>query len=100
MKRILLALLFAVLSLTTGCKIYTERFTCYTPDGTPKHAVTVKYYTFMQFGQAATLKTETQTEEFIRTVNGTGILTKPDAESIKAVTEGVIEGAAKAFGKP
>lgn len=100
MKRIFL---LAVLSALTGCSTYRERFTYYGPNGT-NHVVDVSHKTFLMFGQAATLKTETQTMEFIRTVNATGVLTKPDAESVKAVTKGateaVIEGLKKSAGVP
>jgi hypothetical protein len=42
--------------------------------------------------------------EFIRTINAEGVLVKPDAESVKAITEGVttavIESLKKSAGVP
>jgi len=42
------------------------------------------------WGEAAKLKTETQTMEFIRTVNADDLVSKPDAESIKAIADGIV----------
>ncbi len=91
----------AVVVLLSGCAHYSERFTYRNPDtGSTNHVVHVSHTTFLMFGKAAELSTETQTMEFIRTVNAKDIESSPDAESVKAVTEGLVEGAAKAFGKP
>jgi len=80
--------LLLMLSLTlTACSTYRERFTYYGPQGT-NHIVDVSHKTFLMFGQAAKLKTETQTMEFIRTVNAEGVTLKPDSDSVKAITEG------------
>jgi len=43
------------------------------------------------WGEAAKLKTETQTMEFIRTVNADDLVSKPDAESIKAIADGIVQ---------
>lgn len=75
--------------LFTGCQSYRERFTYFTPDGSTNHIVDVRYQSFLMWGKAARLKTETQTQEFIRTVNADGLEWKPDAESLKAITEGI-----------
>lgn len=83
-----LAAMFA-LALLSACSCYTERFTYFAPDGRTNHVVDVRHRTFLMYGQAARLKTETQTSEFIRTVNAEGVTLRPDSESVKAITEGV-----------
>jgi hypothetical protein len=49
------------------------------------------------WGQAAQLQTETQTEEFFRTVNGSYIQSKPDAQAIEAISEGITKGIIKSM---
>jgi hypothetical protein len=117
--------LLLVLGLT-GCSIYVEQFSftnrpgdtnvvfrgtvrsaayitnfLSTPAPTnepPKlYTVKVKHLTFFQWGRAAKLETATVTKDFLRTVNGEGLATGVDAEAIKAVSEGVTEGALKFF---
>ena len=91
-------------ALLCGCTTYHERFTYIDPaTQTTNHVVSVSHRTFMVWGQAATLETETQTMEFIRTVNATGLMHKPDAESIKAIADGIVSAiiqAAAAGAKP
>lgn len=85
-----------LLALMTGCTTYSERFTYWGPDGT-NHTVKVTHRTFLIWGRAAQLETETQTMEFIRTVNATGLEFKPDSETIKAAAEGLGYGIGKAL---
>lgn len=92
-------LLVAFLLLLSGCSHYSERFT-YFDGGQTNHVVKVTHITFLMWGRAAALQTETQTQEFIRSVNAQDVESRPDAESIKAIVEGAIEGAAKAIGVP
>jgi hypothetical protein len=88
MKRFLPFLAIALV----GCTNYREDFTKYNDDGTVAHQVHVTHRTFLIVGKAATLHTETQTEDFIRNVNASGISVKTDAEATKAITEGVAKG--------
>lgn len=110
----------------TGCSIYVEQFSftnrpgdtnvvfrgtvrsaayitnflsAPTPTNEPPklYTVKVKHLTFFQWGRAAKLETATVTKDFLRTVNGEGLATGVDAEAIKAVSEGVTEGALKFF---
>jgi hypothetical protein len=80
------------LSILTGCTNYSEDFTKYSEDGSIAHTVHVTHRTFLIVGKAATLKTETQTEDFIRNVNATDMSVKTDSEAVKAITEGVAKG--------
>lgn len=82
---------------TLGCQSYRERFTYFAPDGSTNHVVDVSYHSCLLLGKAARLRTETQTGEFIRNVNADGIEFKPDAESVKAITEGVSEAVLKSL---
>lgn len=78
--------LILILSLTvTGCTSYSERFTKFNDDGSTNHVVNVTHRTFLIVGKAAKLTTETQTEDFIRSVNAEDLSVKGDAESIKAL---------------
>jgi hypothetical protein len=72
-----------------GCQTYREQFVYFSPNGKTNHVVNVGFSSCLMFGSAARLKTETQTGEFIRNVNADGVVLKPDAESVKAITEGV-----------
>ena len=83
----------------TGCQTYHERFV-YLANGYTNHIVDVSYTSCLMLGKAARLKTETQTGEFIRNVNADGLETKPDADTIKAISEGVTEGVLKGVGIP
>jgi hypothetical protein len=76
----------------TGCTNYSEDFTKYNGDGSIAHTVHVTHRTFLIVGKAATLRTETQTEDFIRNVNASGVSIKTDAEAAKALTEGIAKG--------
>jgi hypothetical protein len=89
----LLVLLLCV--LTVGCQSYREQFVYFSPDGHTNHVVNVRFGSCLMFGSAAKLSTQTQTQEFIRNVNADGVVTKPDADSIKAITEGVVNGLKK-----
>ena len=95
-----LILIIAII-LLSGCSHYAERFTYIDPaSGNTNHVVSVTHTTFLMGGEAAKLKTETQTMEFIRTVNAEGISQRPDSESIKAITAGVVEGLKIGAGVP
>ena len=79
-------------ALLCGCTTYSERFTYIDPaTQTTNHVVSVSHRTFLVWWQAAKLKTETQTMEFIRTVNADGVVSRPDAESIKAIADGIMQ---------
>lgn len=78
----------------SGCTTYSETFTYYGPDGT-NHTLTISHNTFLIYGKANKLATETQTGEFIRTVNASGLQVKTDADAVKAITEGITEGILK-----
>lgn len=80
------------LLLAPGCTNYREDFTKYNADGTVAHVVSVRHRTFLIVGKAATLKTETQTEDFLRNVNAQDLSVKTDSEAAKAITEGVAKG--------
>ena len=91
----------STLILFTGCSHYSERFTYIDPaSGNTNHVVSVTHTTFLVGSEAAKLKTETQTMEFIRTVNAEGLSQRPDAESIKAITQGIVEGLKIGVGIP
>jgi hypothetical protein len=81
----------ALVVLLTGCQSYNERFTYVQPDGTTNHVVHISYRSCLMWGEAAKLKTETQTMEFIRTVNADDLVSKPDSESIKAIADGIVQ---------
>jgi len=77
-----LTLILAACFLLSGCTMYSERFTYFDSEtGATNHIVHVSHHTFMTYGKAAKLSTETQTMEFIRTVNAEGLSQRPDAES-------------------
>lgn len=92
---LLFVLIGALLAMFTGCQTYREQFVYFSPAGQTNHIVNVGFSSCLMFGSAARLRTETQTGEFIRNVNADGIVTKPDADSIKAITEGVVNGLKK-----
>ena len=86
----LVAILLGV--LLCGCTTYNERFTYVDPNtGSTNHTVHISYRSCLMWGEAAQLKTETQTMEFIRTVNADGLVSKPDADSIKAIADGIVQ---------
>jgi len=88
--RWLVAILLGV--LLCGCTTYNERFTYVDPNtGSTNHTVHISYRSCLMWGEAAKLKTETQTMEFIRTVNADGLVSKPDADSIKAIADGIVQ---------
>jgi hypothetical protein len=80
-----LVILLLALLLASGCTTYNERFTKMNDDGSTNHVVHVNHMTFLVVGKAAKLRTETQTGEFIRSVNAEDVSVKGDAESIKAL---------------
>lgn len=84
--------LFAALLVLAlnSCQVYRERFTFYGDDGVPDHEVDVFFASFGLVGEAGKLSTETQTEEFIRTVNADNLRSRPDAETVGAVSNGVV----------
>jgi len=53
--------------------------------------VDVSWRTCLVMGKAGQLRTTTQTMEFIRTVNAYGLVSKPDADSIKAIADGIVQ---------
>lgn len=77
------------LLLFSGCSSYYERFS-FTGEEGQTHTVDVQHHTLFMFGKAANLNTDTQTEEFIRTVNATGVSQKPDG--VDQIVSGVIKG--------
>ena len=80
-----------------GCTTYRERFTYIDPSsGATNHVVDVSWRTFLVSGKAGQLRTETQTMEFIRSVNAVDAELKPDAESIKAIADGIVTAVLKA----
>ena len=87
----LLAPVVLLVWLLCGCTTYSERFTYVDPKtGSTNHTVHISYRSCLMWGEAAKLKTETQTMEFIRTVNADDLVSKPDAESIKAIADGIV----------
>jgi hypothetical protein len=71
--------------ILTGCQSYNERFTYMDPKtGATNHVVHVSYRSLFMVGESAKLRTETQTMEFIRTVNADGLKSRVDAEGIAA----------------
>jgi hypothetical protein len=94
MKKWLLGGLAAL--LMNSCSFYQEDFTKYDEHGIPDHTVKVTHMTFFMTGEAAKLKTYTNTEDFIREVNAEGLKSETDKESIAAITEGVT----RAFTRP
>ncbi len=97
LSAILLALVL-VLGSATGCQSYSERFTYLQPEtGLTNHVVHVSYRSFLMWGEAARLRTETQTQEFIRTVNADGLKVGAEKEVINAISEGVTSAVLKAI---
>ena len=86
--------------VATSCSHYSERFTYYDEQGQTNHVVNVSHTTFLVWGEASKLSTETQTGEFIRTVNSEEIMSRPDSEFIKALTEGIMKGVTQGAGFP
>ena len=79
-------------ALLCGCTSYNEWFTYVDPNtGSTNHTVHISYRSFLMWGESAKLKTETQTMEFIRTVNADGLVIKPDADSIKSIADGIVQ---------
>lgn len=79
-------ILLLVVLLLVGCVRYNERFTYIDPEtGATNHTVHVSHSTFLVWGRAAELATETQTQEFIRTVNAKQIEIRTDAQAIEAI---------------
>ena len=95
----MLLLGLALVVLLSGCQTYNERFTYIGPDGATNHVVHVSYKSCLMWGEAAALKTETQTGEFIRTVNADGLMSRPDPEAVKAISEGVSAAVIQAITK-
>ncbi len=80
--------------MCAGCSTYTESFTYWGP-GQTNHTVKVSHHTLLMYGKAARLETETQTMEFIRNVNATDLEVGGDAKTIKAISDGVVDGLRK-----
>lgn len=89
-----MCIITAIMLLFSSCSFYRENFTKY-DNGVPNHTVQVTYCTFLMIGEAARLKTTTQTEDFIREVNTEGASSKPDNATISAITEGVVNALTK-----
>gem|GEM_PF-5038662 len=81
-----------VTMLFSSCSFYQEQFTKYDENGIPDHTVKVTHTTLFMVGEAAKLKTYTNTEDFIREVNAEGLKSETDKESIAAITEGIMRG--------
>lgn len=92
MKRRASILLALTSAAFVGCTSYSERFSKFNADGSMAHTVTVRHVSFLAGTEAAKLRTETQTEDFIRNVNADSIKSKPDADAIKAAAEGLAKG--------
>jgi len=83
-------ILIALAALTlTGCQYYSEKFEFEGADGR-SHQVDVTYVAFLSTMKASDLKSETQTEEFIREVNTNNLEIKTDGEALDGVTEGFV----------
>lgn len=89
MKKLFITIL--TLICLNSCSLYREQFTYY-EDGSPNHTVDVSFYNFFMLGKAGKLSTETQTMEFIRTVNAQDLENKVDSDSVSGVTEGITKG--------
>lgn len=101
MKRLPAILLLAgCLALVTGCQSYREQFVYFDPHGRTNHVVNVQFRSCLMMGKAARLQTATQTQEFIRSVNADGLEFKPDAASVKAITEGVTKAVLESIKGP
>lgn len=88
----LLALVLLLVWLLCGCQTYHERFTYIDPaSGGTNHVVDVSWRTCLIMGKAGQLSTTTQTMEFIREVNAVDAEIKPDADSIKAIADGIVQ---------
>jgi hypothetical protein len=104
MKR---ALFLTIVSLVVvGCTSYSERFTysarhpVYTNE-IQQHTVDISHQTFLMWGRASVLSTETQTGEFIRTVNAEELSFGVETNAIKSLSEGIAEGVVSGIiGKP
>ena len=84
-------------ALLCGCTTYHERFTYIDPaSGGTNHVVDVSWRTCLIMGKAGQLSTTTQTMEFIREVNAVDAEIKPDADSIKAIADGIMTAVMKA----
>lgn len=91
MKNKIIPLILAL--SVSSCSFYQEEFTFMGENGN-SHNVRVTHVSALLFGKAAQLNTDTQTEEFIRTVNASDVQQKPDG--VDQVTQGLI----KAFIRP
>ena len=87
-----LLLILVILVACVGCQTYHERFTYIDPaSGATNHVVDVSWRTCLVMGKAGQLRTTTQTMEFIREVNAVDAEMKPDADSIKAIADGIVQ---------
>lgn len=57
------------------------------------YTVRVRHFSLFQWGRAARLQTATRTREFVRSINAVGLESGTDAEALKAVVSGAVEGA-------
>jgi len=89
-RRAGLILLCALCAGCAGCQSYSERFTFIGPTGLTNHVVNVSYSSCMMWGKAARLTTETQTMEFLRSVNAQDIEVRPDAKTAQAIADGIV----------
>lgn len=88
----------AILLLTfPGCACYREHSVVYNTDGSVRQEINVTYRTGLMGSQASKFSSETQTEDFIRTVNSDNPRVNVDADSVKAITEGVTSAVIKAI---
>jgi len=81
--------------LLTGCSVTRQQFTAYGPGGEIKHELDVYHVTFLVDGRAAILRNETQTEEYINTLNAEGVSLTVNTNALKAVVEGAVSAALK-----
>lgn len=95
MKQLLKAAFICLFVLTTGCSVTRQQFTAYDTFGERKHQLDLYHITFLMDSRAATLKNETQTEEYINTLNSEGLFLGVNTNALKAVVEGAVAGALK-----
>lgn len=92
--------LIPLLVLLTGCSMTGQHFTKFNPDGTINHELHLRHYTLFMDSKAATLRSETQTEDFIHTLNAEGIGLMVNTNALKAITEAVVSTVLKSQGIP
>ena len=90
-------LILIVVLVSSSCSIYRESFTHEGTPEAPGHSVEVLHLTFFQFGEAGRLTTETQTMEFIRTVNAENVRAGTDGEALGVAAGEILK---RASGRP